>query len=234
MIKVNDLSFAYDDKNEVLKNISLNIDSQKVTAILGHNGAGKTTLFKCITGLLKPQSGSIEIKLNSNEESCLEKYISYMPDTGGLYPLLSPMENLIFRASFYQNNNEAKESAMYWLDKARLNKSVVRFSGNLSHGIQKRLSFACALINSPKIILLDEPTNGLDPESIDIISNIINEKNKQDTTILINTHDLNLVREVCDKVFFLQNGKVIGENKVSEIEKNLKEYYLKKVGAFNG
>jgi len=232
MIKINKLTFAYSEKNEVLKNISFETEKQKVTALLGHNGAGKTTLFKCILGLLKPKSGSVEITL-SEKGNCNEKIISYLPDSGGLYPFLSPLENLVFRASFYNNYSEAEQLAQFWLEKLKLNKSKVKYAGNLSHGMKKRLSFACALINNPNILLLDEPTNGLDPESIDTITNLISEVNKEDTTIIINTHDLNLVKESCYKIIILQDGSVIGEKKVKDIEENLKEYYLEMVDGYN-
>jgi ABC-type multidrug transport system ATPase subunit len=210
----------------------LEIKKQKVTALLGHNGAGKTTLFKCILGLIKPQSGFIEIDSNRKGGELLATNISYMPDSGGFYPLLSPFDNLLFRASFYYKQIEAKQSAAIWLEKLKINKLNVKLAGQLSHGLQKRLSLACALINNPNIILLDEPTNGLDPESIDLIIKIIGELEKEDTTILINTHDLNLVRELCYKIIFLQDGTVIGENIVKEIEKNIKEYYLKMVEGY--
>lgn len=226
MIKVTDLTLSYDKKKVVLNNISLEIESRRVTAILGHNGAGKTTLFKCILGLIKPQSGLIEIYNNKKDEKLFETNISYMADSGGFYPLLSPFDNLLFRASFYNKTTEAKQLASYWVDKLILNTSKVKLAGQLSHGMQKRLSFACALINNPNIILLDEPTNGLDPESTDIIIRIIGELKKEDNTLLINTHDLNLVRETCNKIIFLQDGVIIDKKNVIEINDNLKDYYL--------
>ena len=233
MIRINNLTFAYDKRNLVLDNINIEADKQKIIALLGHNGAGKTTLFKCILGLLIPQKGEVEIKIRIDHGNNHSPIISYMPDSGGFYPLLSPLDNLVFRASFYKDKKAAKEAAQYWLEKLKLNKSKVKFSGQMSHGMQKRLSFACAIINDPDIILLDEPTNGLDPLSIDILINLIREINKEDTTILINTHDLNLVREACHKIIILQEGIIIDEKKVKDIEKNFREYYLEMVEEYN-
>jgi ABC-type multidrug transport system ATPase subunit len=233
MIKLNNIGFTYNKRNLIFKDMSLEVKRGEVTAVIGHNGAGKTTLFKCILGLIKPQSGSIEIYNNRQDEKIFETNISYMPDTGGFYPLLSPYDNLLFRASFYNKTTEAKQLASYWLDKLILNKSNVKLAGQLSHGMQKRLSFACALINYPNIILLDEPTNGLDPESKDIIIRIIGELKIQDNTVLINTHDLNLVRETCNKIIFLQDGVIIDKKSVIEIKDNLKDYYLDMVSNHN-
>jgi ABC-type multidrug transport system ATPase subunit len=229
MIKVKNLTFAYDKKRLVFNNLNLKIESRKITAILGHNGAGKTTIFKCILGLIKPRIGSVELK---EDERLLKTNISYMPDSGGFYPLLSPYDNLLFRASFYNKTTEAKQLASYWVDKLILNRSKVKLAGQLSHGMQKRLSFACALINNPNIILLDEPTNGLDPESTDIIIKILGDLKKEDNTILINTHDLNLVRETCNKILFLQDGVIIDKKNVNEINDNLKDYYLNMVSNY--
>lgn len=233
MIKLNNIGFTYNKRNLIFKDMSLEVKRGEVTAVIGHNGAGKTTLFKCILGLIKPQSGSIEIYNNRKDEKLFETNISYMPDKGGFYPLLSPYDNLLFRASFYNKTTEAKQLASYWLDKLILNKSNVKLAGQLSHGMQKRLSFACALINYPNIILLDEPTNGLDPESKDIIIRIIGELKIQDNTVLINTHDLNLVRETCNKIIFLQDGVIIDKKNVIEIKDNLKDYYLDMVSNHN-
>lgn len=235
MIKLNNIGFTYNKRNLIFKDMSLEAKRGEVTAVIGHNGAGKTTLFKCILGLIKPQSGSIEIydENYKEDDQSFDSNISYMPDTGGFYPLLSPYDNLLFRASFYNKGTEAKQLTSYWIDKLILNKSNVKLAGQLSHGMQKRLSFACALINNPNIILLDEPTNGLDPESTDIIIRIIGELKKQDNTILINTHDLNLVRETCNKIIFLQDGVIIDKKNVIEINDNLKNYYLDMVSNYD-
>lgn len=235
MIKLNNIGFTYNKRNMIFKDMSLEVKRGEVTAVIGHNGAGKTTLFKCILGLIKPQSGSIEIydENYKEDDQLFDSNISYMPDAGGFYPLLSPYDNLFFRASFYNKGTEAKQLTSYWIDKLILNKSNVKLAGQLSHGMQKRLSFACALINNPNIILLDEPTNGLDPESNDIIIRIIGELKKQDNTILINTHDLNLVRETCNKIIFLQDGVIIDKKNVIEINDNLKNYYLDMVSNYD-
>lgn len=232
MIKVKNIEFAYNKKKLILKDINLEAMKREITAIIGHNGAGKTTIFKCILDLNKPLIGSVEFYNHKEDERLFKTNISYMPDSGGFYPLLSPYDNLLFRASFYNKKNEAKKAASFWLEKLKLNKSMAKLAGQLSHGMQKRLSFACALINNPNILLLDEPTNGLDPESNDIMMKILGELKKEDNTILINTHDLNLVREICNQILFLQDGVIIDKKNVNEINDNLKDYYLEMVSNY--
>lgn len=224
MIRINSLSFSYNN-TQVLNDISLIFKEGQTTALLGHNGAGKTTLFKCILGILKPNSGSVEITVG-NRNICKKIRISFMPELGGFYPLLSPLENLMFRASIYNSKIESRESALYWLDKLEINQSGVKLSGKLSQGMQKRLSIACTLINEPDILLLDEPTNGLDPESKDIVTGLIKEVDREDTTLVISTHDMNLVSDSCEKIIFLQNGSLINEEYVNCIDGNIKNYYL--------
>lgn len=225
MIKIKNLTFSYNDNILVLNDISLKIDKQETTALLGHNGAGKTTLFKCILGILSPDSGSVEISIE-NRDACAEKIISYMPESGGFYPLISPMENLVFRSRFYKSNIKSLELSKYWLEKLEINESKVKLAGNLSQGMQKRLSIACALINNPDILLLDEPTNGLDPESKDMIIDLIKETNEKDTTVVISTHDLNLASKLCNKLLLLKNGLLIKEENVKNIAGTIHDYYF--------
>lgn len=216
MIKIRNLNFSYSKKQQVLYNIKMDIEDKGIVGILGHNGAGKTTFLKCIAGLLNHYSGNI-----TKDEKI---QISYMPDSNGFYPLLTPLQNLEFRSSLnFKDKSKTNQIAKYWLDKLKLEN--ISKAGTLSQGMQKRLSLACTLVGDTKIILLDEPTNGLDPISMDTVIRVLKELENSGKMILINTHDLNLVKEICYKVFVLQKGKLIKEDLVSDIKDNLREYY---------
>ena len=233
MIEINNLSFSYDNQKKALENINIKTAERTITAILGHDGAGKTTLLKCIMGLLKPSHGLIKVDNMFNDMLPYDEYISYLPDKGGFYSLLTPWQNLIFRGSQHnKNKKEVKELASDYLHKLELNNKKNKISGMLSKGMQRRLALACTLINQPKILILDEPTNGIDQVRSEIIISMLKELKHKCNSILINTHDLVLVGAVCDSIIVLNKGKLIEEKKVEDIGMNLRKYYLDVVDSY--
>lgn len=223
MFFLENVFFEYKRNRVVLDNLSLKVVEGDIIGILGHNGAGKTTLFKLLLGLLKCRSGKMECSVKKNE-------ISYVPEEGGIYTDLSPRDNILFRAriNHCEVTNEKIDSLLkeFKLDNRSKDTSV----GEWSNGMRKRLAIICSLITSPRLLLLDEPTNGLDPESKKIVIEILQERNKTGTTILINTHDLQLVQQVCNKIIILQNGKKIFMDSVCC--EDLEALYFDKVQQF--
>lgn len=224
MIKLDNVVFSYRKNTNVINSLSINIDPGELVGILGHNGAGKTTLFRIILGLLKPQCGTVIVGYPNNVGDNKGRVLSFMPENNGIYERLSAYQNLFFRARIAQKNLNIADTANSLLQQLRLveraNEQVLYWS----NGMKKRLSLACALISQPKILMLDEPTNGIDPESLEIITNMLRELNNTGVTILINSHDLNLVQELCSRVIILQNGKLLYNGSFDE--KPLKQLYL--------
>lgn len=222
MIICKDINFSYKKKNNVINDLSFDIKRGQAYGILGHNGAGKSTIFKLVLGILKPTNGTITLK--SEEIECS---MSYMPENGGIYEKLTAIQNLKFRArisklSEYEIENKIEEL----LKKLKLiNRANEPVSG-WSNGMKKRLSLACALISEPSILFLDEPTNGIDPESLMIVIDVLKKLNKDGTTLLIISHNLDFVKKVTDKILIMQSGRLIYEGATSKCD--LEELYINK------
>lgn len=225
-MKVENLNFSYDSNKRTINDVSFELEENQILGILGHNGAGKSTLIKCITGILKPDSGKLEFGIDLVNNS--RKYISYMPELNGIYERLSVYENIKFRAEIGGIRKDNIESDVdLVLEKIGLSDKKYSSIEKLSNGMKKRLSLGSAIISKPKILLLDEPTNGLDPESIDMIMNLILDLKKEGISIIINSHDLNFINSVCDKIIILQEGQLIYDGKLKgKNYEEIKEFYL--------
>lgn len=224
VIKVNDLTKKY--KNKVaLSKVNINISKGEIVGLLGHNGAGKTTLIKCITGLLKPQDGCIKIfdyNLSKNYYKIINKIGLLLEPT--FYDHLTAFENLKILMIASGNYNlkkiqEIMEFVGLWHVK---NDNVTSFS----FGMKQRLGLAQALMNDPEILILDEPTVGLDPIGIkEFKEKLIYLSNNKGISILFSSHQLSDIQEICNRVVLLENGEVLYDDVVDSIL-NQKEYYL--------
>lgn len=227
MIEINGLTFSYNKKTPVINNLNFSINKNDIVGVLGHNGAGKSTLFKAILGLLKPQSGEIKI------DESLKKNMGYLPETNGLYSRLTCYENLAFRAKIaHIEKSKIKEKCMDILEMVNLMDKKDSVASTLSNGMRKRIAFGGSIIGESPLILLDEPTNGLDPESLEILISIIKQLNKNNISFIINSHDLNTVEQLCNNVVVLQNGRDIYKGTAKDT--SLKTLYfdvIKKEGA---
>jgi ABC-type multidrug transport system ATPase subunit len=230
VVEFKNVFFAYRKDEYVIDNLELKVKKGEIHGLLGHNGAGKTTIFRLIVGLLKPKKGSITFFSNMSYNNNSIDFISYMPETRGIYEKLNVVQNLEFRGlAEGLSMHEVKSRSSELLDKFMLNVKKNELAGYLSHGLQKRLSLSCALIKKPQLLLLDEPTNGIDPSSLKIISNFLKELNKNGTTIFISSHDLTSISKLCSSVTIIQNGRSIYNGKISDIG-SLEDIYLEKTG----
>lgn len=226
MIDITNLSFQYGKKEPVYKGFNLNIKEKKIVGLLGHNGAGKTTLIKLIAGLLKPNEGSIIIKgLTPNVNKHKRGMLSYMPEYDGIYNQLTVMQNMKFRARLIRLEKSYMESEcervlkIVGLWKKRDSKAF-----HLSNGMRKRLVLACSCLDYPEVLLLDEPTNGVDQESKQRIIRLLKSMNDKGTTIIVSSHDFELINMICNDVVIINSGEIeyCGEK---PDEETLKEKY---------
>jgi len=223
VVEINNIQYSYDRKNIVLNDFSLNIKRGGIIAILGHNGAGKTTLLRLLGKLVTPNAGIIKWNLLPNEK------IGYMPEGLGLYSRLSGYENL--KLQFLSaNKNPDKEMILSILNKIDLGEHVKKLTGYYSTGMKRRLSLACALVTTPELLLMDEPFLGIDPVSQKIMIDLIREYKENNSTAVITTHDLNLVKNICDNFVIIQNGKVVYISDENEDINNIETIYFQYAG----
>lgn len=216
-VKIDKASFNF-KKLRAVDELSLAIPAGISFGLLGPNGAGKTTLIRLIAGLLKQKSGSIEVlgQPPSRKNACL---IGYMPQLHSLYTELSVMQNVSFFAKIYgmkngkqrrQRVDEVVKLVNLW---ERRNDSVM----NLSGGMKQRASLACAIVHNPPLLLLDEPTVGLDPELRVTFWDYFSSLTRQGTTLIVSSHTMDDAAH-CDRLGFMRQGKVIAQGTPAELK----------------
>lgn len=232
-IKITDLKKTL-GKNEALKGVSLDFEPAKMHGIIGPEGAGKTTLMRIIVGLLKPNAGKVEF-YQEKQSLPFEKVrteIAYMPQSQSLYADLSVDEHLVFFKSMYQiNEKDYQKRREELLDITRLGPFVNRTASQLSGGMYKKLGLMCSLLRHPKIMLLDEPTNGVDPISRREFWDLLYRLLDTNILILVSTAYMDEA-ERCSVVHLLEAGKMISsgepEQLLAESEaKNFDEIFMR-------
>mgnify|MGYP000362582579 FL=1 len=233
IIEVKKLNKIY-DKIIAVKDLSFVINKGKIIGLLGPNGCGKTTTIAMILGLVKPTSGEIIIKgknLEKERINLLEK-MNFISPYVELPKKLTVEENLKVYAGLYGVKN-ANEKIYELVNELRLNEFLKKKTGELSSGQKNRISLAKALINDPEILMMDEPTASLDPETGDFVRSFIeNYSSKTNVTILLASHNMNEVERLCDSVMMMKDGTIVDTGKSQELisrhgRKNLEEVFLK-------
>jgi len=232
-IIVENLSKNYSE-NKAVNNINFKIGENEIVGLLGPNGCGKTTTIAMILGLLKPSSGKIlvdGIDIENNRIELLHK-MNFISPYIELPKKLTVKENLIVYSKLYSVRN-FNERINYLSETLRLNDFINKKTGELSSGQKNRVSLAKSLINSPSILLLDEPTASLDPETGDYVRTFLeNYKKEKNISILLASHNMNEVERLCASVLMMKAGKIIDKGTPKELiekhgRKNLEEVFLK-------
>lgn len=220
-------------KKHVLKDIDLVIQEGKIYGFIGPSGAGKTTLVKLIVGMDSPNSGTIRVLNEKVPNLKLLQEIGYMAQSDALYHDLTGEENLKFFASLYKlGKKKQKERIQYAADLVNLNDDLKRRVSVYSGGMKRRLSLAIALIQDPKILILDEPTVGIDPElRVGVWNELIRLRDEDGKTILVTTHVMDEA-EKCDYIGMVRDGSIITSGTPKELKsryqaENLDEVFLR-------
>lgn len=223
MIKVVNLKKKY-GSFEALKGISFEAKNNSITALIGPNGAGKTTTLRILSGYLYQDSGDIEFygeKFVQTPE--FKRMIGYVPENNPVYDDLVVYDYLLWIASAYRLGKKEVEKA---IESCSIGSVIGERIGTLSKGYRQRVSLAKAIIHNPRLLLLDEPTTGLDPNQSNDTRRLINDL-KKDKTIIISTHILSEVEMLCDEMVIINHGDVILSGSKEEIiEKNLFNQYV--------
>jgi gliding motility-associated transport system ATP-binding protein len=217
VVAVKDVSKTYPGGFEAVSNISFEVPKGQVLGFLGPNGAGKTTTMRMITGFMPPTHGSISVAGYDifNEPKKARREIGYLPEHPPLYLDMNTIEYLDFVAKIKGvARNRIGERIEYALDRCGLTDVASRMLGHLSKGYRQRVGLAQALIHEPKLLVLDEPTIGLDPRQIREIRGLIRSL-RGEQTIILSTHILPEVSMVCDRVVVIHKGKIVADDSLA-------------------
>ena len=233
VLEIIGLSKVYKN-NDAVKNISFKVKKNEIIGILGPNGCGKTTTIGMILGLLKPTLGKVlinKIEIESNRVDVL-KNLNFISPYVELPKKLTVKQNLEVYGRLYDVNN-LKSKIEYLSKKLRLTEIIDKVTGELSSGQKNRVSLAKSIINDPDVLLLDEPTASLDPETGDYVRSFLEEYQKEnETSILLASHNMAEVERLCSFVLMMNKGTIIDQGKPRELilkhgRRNMEEVFLK-------
>ncbi|WP_281532048.1 ABC transporter ATP-binding protein [Anaerocolumna aminovalerica] len=219
MLQIRNLTKKY-GKFTALDNLNLTIDQGQIFGFVGPNGAGKTTTMKIVAGLLRPDSGQVYLDGIEQKEhiKAFKERIGYMPDFFGVYDNLKAKEYMEFYASIYGIEGEqSRKLSLELMDLVGLSDKADSYVDSLSRGMKQRLCLARSLIHNPEFLILDEPASGLDPRARYDMKEIIKELNKRGKTILISSHILPELAQMCTNIGIIENGKMMVTGTVEEI-----------------
>ena len=238
-IIVSHLSKSYGD-TAALSDVTLTVGSGEVRGLLGPNGSGKSSLMKTIIGLIKPSFGTIQVLGFDVRLSPMEtkKIVGYVPESPRLYEFLTATEYLDFiadvRGLLYA---QKKERIAKFVDALDLEGKQGDMISSYSQGMKQKVAIIGALIHRPKVLLMDEPLNGLDPKSARLVKELIHGLAKEGVSILFSTHILEIAEAVCDKLTILQSGRILAEGTSKDLREKaglpgsgLEDVFLKLTG----
>jgi len=218
MIEVLELSRSYGDLKAVDR-VSFEVGRGEIVGLLGHNGAGKTTIMKMLTGFLEPDSGTIRIdRLDIGQQRrAVQRRIGYLPENCPLYPEMTVIDYLEYQAALHGVPAPKRRAAIREaIARTELDAKATQSIGTLSRGYRQRVGVAQAILHHPAILILDEPTNGLDPSQIEQMRTLIRDL-ATNATLMISTHILQEVEAVCDRVLILRAGRLALDARLAEL-----------------
>ena len=217
MLDVKNVAMSYGDVKAV-QNLSFTIKPGEIFGLLGTNGAGKTTTFRMIMGLIKPKEGSISY-FNHDVSYDDVNTIGYMIEERSLLTKITVKELMMYLGQLKDVTKEDIETRLdYWLERFDITSYKMKKVKELSKGNQQKIQFIAALINNPKLLILDEPFSGLDPINTEIFVSAIRDFQKQGAMVIFSSHQLDHVESFCEKIVVLEKGNVILEGPIQEIK----------------
>lgn len=214
MLEIKNLKKSF-KKKKVLRGVTFSVNPGEIVCLLGNNGAGKTTLINCILKMIKPDSGIIELDGKNIFDYKNRAYFSQvgalLETSSNIYDYLTGMQNIEYFAGLMNLDTSSLKKADRYIDEFKLRSAIHNPAGDYSRGMQQKLALIIALMASPKLLLLDEPTLGLDIESklsvIDILNNVVKE---EQMSVILTTHQMEVVQKLNSRILILKNGMVSG------------------------
>lgn len=223
-IEIHNITKKFNDKI-ALNDVSFSIKSNEPIALLGKNGSGKTTMLRIILGILYQDQG--QVLINGKKINHENIKVGYLPEEQGLYQDISVYDQLIYLASLHDLSiKQSKKEVDYWLRKLDILEYKTHKLNSLSKGNQQKVQLIQALFNNPDLIILDEPFSGIDPLNAILIKEVISEQINKGKIVLISSHQLYYIEELCKKIVILNNGTVV-------IEENIKDILEKKASTYS-
>ena len=231
MLTVKNLVKIYDNNKKAVDNISFEIKDGEIFGFIGPNGAGKTTTIKAIMGLITFENGLIDfdgLNIVSNPIE-FKKKVVYIPDNPDLYDSLSGIQFLNFIADIYDISNEQRNNDIKkYSDLFNLTNNLGDLISSYSHGMKQKLALISAFIRHPKLLILDEPFVGLDPEAALIVKNLMKDLCKEGGSVFFSTHVLEVAEKLCDNVAIISKGQLMAWGKMEDVigDQSLEEVFF--------
>ena len=215
IMDVNNISKDFADKKAV-DDVSFEVSSGEILGLLGPNGAGKTTIIRMILDIIAPDTGNINFMGFSEEE---KDEFGYLPEERGIYRDTGVLDTIMYFADLNGlSKNEGRKRGLDWLEKLNLKQYTNKKIEELSKGMQQKIQFIIAVIHQPKLLIVDEIFSGLDPVNQDLFKNVIEEIAESGTSILLSSHRMNLVEELCDRIFLINQGERVLYGELDKIK----------------
>jgi len=217
------------NRKMALDEVSLSLNSGEIFGLLGPNGAGKTTLIRIINRIVEQDSGIVRFKGDLMQQKHLAS-VGYLPEERGLYKSMTVEAHARFLGALRGMTRRDIDTALnYWLDKFDIQSWRKKRIEELSKGMAQKVQFLCAVLHEPELLILDEPFSGFDPVNVELVKKELIEMKMKGKTILISTHNMRSVEEICDRVALIHQSKKVLEGKVSELQEQTKtgEYAVK-------
>ncbi len=223
MLEVRDVTKSYDER-AVVNRVSFDVNPGEIFALLGPNGAGKTTLIRMITDILRPDSGTILLDGHSVSAGARER-IAYLPEERGLYRKVSVAEALSYYGELKgMSRHDARAASLQLLGRVELREWADKQVQVLSKGMQQKVQLCTALIGDPRLLILDEPFSGLDPINVQLFEDVLHERRAAGTTVLLSTHQMNKVEELCDRALMINRGHMVLYGPVRELRRTYADH----------
>lgn len=226
MIQIKDVSKSYNGRIKAVDGLTLTVNPGEVFGFLGPNGAGKTTTIKMITGITKPDSGSIHINNNDIQKNPIaaKKSFGFVPDNPNVFLRLKGIEYLNFMAEAYGVNKDLRIKRIQNLSKRfSMTNALSDQINSYSHGMRQKIVIMGVLIHSPNVWILDEPMTGLDPKASHILKEMMREHTKKNKSVFFSTHVLEVAEKICDRVAIINQGKILYIGSVENIKEKSQE-----------
>ncbi len=222
MIKFEHVTRKFNDFIAV-DDVSFNIEQGQIVGLLGHNGAGKTTVMKMLTGFLEPTNGLIYVNdfLIGRDTTQIQSKLGYLPENCPLWTDMTVVNYLLYQAALHNIlNADSKKLVVRAIQRTKLIEKATQPIRSLSKGYRQRVGVAQAILHNPEIIILDEPTNGLDPTQTINMRELIRELAKT-STVILSTHIMQEVQALCERVIIMHSGKIVKDSRLDEINHEL-------------